>query len=100
MIFSEIVNEKKKKKRGKKLEGQKAGKVTTPLGGKAQGKAVFFYFFLRALYMGPRVGAYPSQRRPRRSEDGERVLYIFSPPKIIKIPPLHRLPMPYFSQGR
>lgn len=34
------------------------------------------------------MGAYPSQRRPRRSEDGERVLYIFSPPKIIKnIPP-------------
>lgn len=34
------------------------------------------------------MGAYPSQRRPRRAEDGERVLYIFSPPKIIKnIPP-------------
>lgn len=37
--------------------------------------------------MGPCVEAYPSQRRPRRSEDRERVLYIFPPPKIIKICP-------------
>lgn len=43
------------------------------------------------------MGAYPSQRRPRRSEDGERVLYIFSPPKIIKnIPPAKVAYTPFF----
>lgn len=43
------------------------------------------------------MGAYPSQRRPRRSEDGERVLYIFSPPKIIKnIPPAKVAHTPFF----
>ena len=43
------------------------------------------------------MGAYPSQRRPRSSEDGERVLYIFSPPKIIKnIPPAKVAHTPFF----
>jgi hypothetical protein len=32
LVFSEIAGEKMEKKRGKKLEGQKAGKA--PLGGK------------------------------------------------------------------
>lgn len=70
-------------------------------GGKAQGKGcIFFIFFCAHIYRGPRVGAYPSQRRPRRSEDGERVLYIFSPPKIIKNIPPAKVAHALFFQGR
>jgi len=32
LVFSEIAGEKREKKRGRKLEGQKAGKATPPRG--------------------------------------------------------------------